>query len=183
MPIHLEGRDVMPEVGGSRSALIVACNMCAGASFAMEEDRPFIEFFRSFLTSPPLKRHIARLQSQLAKRGVESKWFKRGIIQKFFLCLWTSRQRRAFRKHVAQYDSVIVLGCDSAFKTVADALGETDCKLIEGTTVAGVMNANTRFRFPGNISFEHSNVATMCDHHCRRLRRESPRKETNARSA
>ena len=114
MPIHLEGKDVMPEVEGSRSALIVACNMCAGASFAMEEDRPFIQFFRNFLTSPPLKRYVARLQSQLEKRGIASKWFRRGIIQKFFLCLWTSGQRRAFREEVRKYDSVIVLGCDSA---------------------------------------------------------------------
>ncbi|MHC4733459.1 MAG: hypothetical protein ACYTDW_03230 [Planctomycetota bacterium] len=61
MPAHLEDRNIMSEVEGLNSALIVACNMCAGASFAMKENKPFIQFFSNFLTSPPLKRYIAKL--------------------------------------------------------------------------------------------------------------------------
>ena len=34
MPIHLDELDVISEVEGFGSALIVACNMCAGASLA-----------------------------------------------------------------------------------------------------------------------------------------------------
>ena len=42
MPIHLDALDVASEVEGLGSALIVACNMCAGASLAEREDKPFI---------------------------------------------------------------------------------------------------------------------------------------------
>ncbi len=177
MPIHLEELDVMSKVEGLDSALIVACNMCAGASFAMKENKPFIQFFSNYLTSPPLERHIAKFQSQLKEKGVKTKWFKGGIIQKFFLCLWTSRQRSKFREYVEKYDSVIVLGCDSAFKTIRDSVKGTDCKVIEGMEVAGVMNTKTKFNLPCNISFEHSKVATICDLHCERFSQKSQQKK------
>ena len=166
MPVHLEGRNIISEVEGINSALIVSCNMCAGASFAMRENKPFIQFLSNFLTSPPLKRYIAKLQSQLKEKGVEAKWFQRGIIQKFFLCLWTSRQRSKFRKCADKYDSVIVLGCDSAFKTIRDSIQGTDCRLIEGTEVGGIMNTKTRLHFPCNISFEEMDIVPVCDRHC-----------------
>ena len=53
------------------------------------------------------------------------------------------------------YVAVIVLGCDSATETVRDVVKSTDCKVIEGMEVAGIMNAQIRFHFPGNISFEN----------------------------
>ena len=173
MPAHLEERNIISEVEGLNSALIVACNMCAGASFAMKENKPFIQFFSNFLTSPPLKRYIARLQSQLKENGVKTKWFKRGIIQKFFLCLWTSRQRIKFRKCVDKYDSVIVLGCDSAFETIRDSVQGSACKVIEGTEFCGIMNTKSRFHFPCNISFEHSNIVPVCDRHCEKFGQKS----------
>jgi len=176
MPIHLEDLDVMSKIKGLDSTVIVACNMCAGASYATKENKPFIQFFSNLLTSPPLERHIKKLQSQLKEKGVKTKWFKRGIIQKFFLCLWTSRQRRKFRKYANEYDSVIVLGCDSAFKTIRDSVKGTDCKVIEGTKVTGVMNTKTKFHFPCDISFEYSKVATICDLHCKRFRQNLSRR-------
>ena len=169
MPAHLEDRDVTSEVEGLNSALIVACNMCAGASFAMKENKPFIQFLSDFLTSPPLKRYIAKLQSQLKEKGVKTKWFKRGIIQKFFLCLWTSRQCIKFKKCADKYDSVIVLGCDSAFKTICDSVQGTACKVIEGTEFCGIMNTKSRFHFPCNISLEESNIVSVCDRHCEKF--------------
>lgn len=166
MPIHLENRDVISEVEGLDSVLIVACNMCAGASLAMEENKPFIQYFRSFLKSPPLERHIRRLRSQLSEKGVKSKKFKAGIIQQFFLCLWSSKQRNKFHRCAKQYEAVIVLGCDSAFATTRDSVRGTDCKVIEGMEVAGIMNTKTGFHSPCNISFEESKIIPMCDRHC-----------------
>ena len=48
MPAHLEDRDITSEVEGLNSALIVACNMCAGASFAMKENKPFLSFLEVY---------------------------------------------------------------------------------------------------------------------------------------
>jgi len=178
MPIHLDEIDVVPEVEGLNSALIVACNMCAGASLAMRENKPFIQFFKSLLKSPPLERYIKRLKSQLSKKGVKAEKFKGGVIQQFFLCLWTSRQRNKLQTHAKEYEAVIVLGCDSAIETVRDSVKGTDCKIIKGMEVAGIMNTKPKFCLPCNISFEASRIIPICDRHCKQFRQKSNQKET-----
>lgn len=177
MPIHLEELDVVSEVEGVSSVLIVACNMCAGASLAMSEDKPFLQFFVSRLKSPPLERYIGRLKSQLLEKGVKATKFKSGVIQQFFLCLWTSRQRNKLREYARQYNAVIVLGCDSAITTVRDSVKGIDCHVIKGMEVAGVMNTKTKFHLPCNISFESNKVITMCDRHCERFSQQSQQKK------
>ena len=177
MPIHLNDLEVISKVKGLNTALIVACNMCAGASISMRENKPFIQFFKSFLKSPPLERYLERLQSQFAEKGVKTKNFKSGIIQQFFLCLWTSRQRKKLHEFAKQYDAVIVLGCDSALKTVLDSVKGSDCIVIKGMEVAGVMNTKTKFHFPCDISFEDSKTVPICDRHCKLVDQENQQKK------
>jgi hypothetical protein len=162
MPIHLEEKNFTAELKGVKSSLIIACNMCAGASIAMRENKPFLEIFKKFLVSPPLYKKIKELQETLRKKGIETEWFKGGIIQQFFLCLWTKKQCRKLNRFARNYDAAIVLGCDSAFKTARDSLMGTSCKVIEGTEVGGVMNTKTRLHFPFNISFEDSRTTSIC---------------------
>ena len=50
MPIHFEDVDVVSEVRGLRSVLIVPCNMCAAVTVAGSEDKPFLQLFSRFLT-------------------------------------------------------------------------------------------------------------------------------------
>ena len=169
MPIHLEELDVTSKVAGLNSALIAACNMFAGASLAMNENKPFLEFFKSRFKSPPLERYIGRLKSELSKKGIRSAKFQGGVIQQFFLCLWTSRQRVKLKENAKQYDAVIVLGCESAVGTIRETVKATDCKVIKGMEVAGIMNTKTRFHWPFDISFEYSKVIPMCDHHCEKF--------------
>jgi len=68
--------------------------------------------------------------------------------------MWSSGKRNKLRQCAEQYDAVIVLGCDSATETVRDAVKSLDCKVIQGMEVTGIMNAEIRFRFPGDILFE-----------------------------
>ena len=183
MPIHLNEIDVVPEVEGLDSALIVACNMCAGASLAMRDNKPFLQFFRSLLKSPPLERYIGRLKSQLSKKGVKTEKFKGGVIQQFFLCLWTLRQRNKLQDCAKNYEGVIVLGCDSAIKTVRDSLEGTECKVVKGMEVAGIMNTKPKFHLPCNISFEYSEVIPICDRHCKQFSRKSRQKKEDVMSS
>ncbi|MFC1765270.1 hypothetical protein ACFL6U_24760 [Planctomycetota bacterium] len=170
MPIHLKELDVVQEVEGIDSILIVACTMCAGASLAMRDQRPFLQFFTSLLKSPPLERHIRSLRSILRKRGVKSKVFRGGVIQQFFLCLWTARQRHKLQACAKKYDGVIVLGCDSAIETVRETVEGVDCHVIKGMQVAGIMNTKPKFHLSGNLSFEYSRIIPICDQHCKQLR-------------
>ena len=66
MPIHLDDLDVESEVAGLTSALIVPCNMCPAATVAVRDGKPFMQFFRSFLKSPPFEGYIKALKFHLA---------------------------------------------------------------------------------------------------------------------
>ena len=158
MPIHLHDLDVVSEVAGLRSALIVPCNMCPAVTVAVREEKPFIQFFRSFLKSAPFERHIRALQSRLREKGVNTKVFKSNLYHQWFLCMWTSGRRKKLQKYAKHYEAVIVLGCDSATETVSDLVKSTDAKVIEGMEVAGFMNAKLRFHLPCNVSFEECKI-------------------------
>ncbi len=155
MPIHLNDRDVVSEIAELNSALIVPCYMCPAVTVSARENRPFIQLFRTFLKSAPFEHYITTLQSRLKEHGVKTKVFKSVPSHEWFMCMWTSGKRRKLRAYAEQYDAVIVLGCDSATKTVRDAVETTGCKVIEGMEVSGIMNAQIKFHLPGNVSFEN----------------------------
>jgi hypothetical protein len=155
MPIHFNDLDVVSEAAGLSSALIVPCNMCPAATVAVREKKPFMQFFRSILKSLPFEQYIKGLQSRLQEQGVDTKIFRSNLYHQWFMCMWTSAQRKKLQTTAKQYEAVIVLGCDSATETVRDAVKSSDCKVIEGMTVTGIMNATLRFHLPCNVSFEN----------------------------
>jgi hypothetical protein len=155
MPIHFNDLDVFSEAAGLKSALIVPCNMCPAATVAVREKKPFMQFFRSILKSLPFEQYLRELQSRLREQGVKTKVFRSNLYHQWFMCMWTSAQRKKLQAVAKQYEAVIVLGCDSATETVRDAVKSTDCKLIEGMEVTGIMNATLRFHLPFNVSFEN----------------------------
>jgi len=161
MPIHFNDLDVVSEVAGLSSALIVPCYMCPAVTVAVREKKPFIQFFRNFLKSTPFEQYMTTLQSRLKEHGVKTKVFKSIPSHEWFMCMWTLGKRRKLQKCAEQYDSVIVLGCDSATETVRDVVKSTDCKVIEGMEVAGIMNAQIRFHLPGNVSFENCKTVPL----------------------
>jgi len=158
MPIDFNDLDVLSEVAGLSSALIVPCNMCPAVTMAVRENRPFIQLFRSFLKSVPFEQYIKALQFRLGEKGVKTKVFRSNLIHQWFMCMWTSGQRKKLQKHAKSYDAVIVLGCNSATETVRDLVKSAETKVIEGMEVAGIMNAKLRFQLPCNVSFEDCKV-------------------------
>jgi hypothetical protein len=170
MPIHFNDLDVVSEVEGLSSALIVPCYMCPAVTVAVREKKPFIRFFRNFLKSAPFERYMVTLQSKLKEHGVKTQVFKSIPSHEWFMCMWTSGKRKKLQKCAEQYDAVIVLGCDSATETVRDAIKSTDRKVVEGMKVAGIMNAQIRFHLPGNVSFEN----------CRTVPRSPQKQEVGA---
>ena len=161
MPIHFNVRDVVSEVAGLRSALIVPCYMCPAVTVSVREKKPFIELFKSFLKSVPYDQYIATLRSRLEEKGVKTKVFKSAPSHEWFMCMWTSGKRNKLQKCAEKYDAVIVLGCDSAIETVREAVQSTGCKVIAGMEVAGIMNAQIRFHLPGNVSFDNCRIVPI----------------------
>ena len=161
MPIHFSDLDILSEVEGVSSALIVPCTMCPAATVAIREQKPFMQFFRSLFKSPPFERYLKGLQSRLANAGVRSEVFKSRLYHHWFMCMWTMGRREKLRKRVSQHDAVIVLGCDSATATVREAAAATGCKVIEGMKVSGIMNAQLRFQLPGSLSFDKCRIVAI----------------------
>jgi len=92
MPIHFNDLDVVSEVEGISSALIVPCNMCPAVTVAEREKKPFIEFFKSFLKSAPFEQYLRAMQSRLRENGVTTKVFKSYIPHQWFMCMWISNK-------------------------------------------------------------------------------------------
>jgi hypothetical protein len=161
MPIHFNDLDVVSEVAGLSSALIVPCNICPAVTVAEREKKPFMQLFRSFLKSAPFEEYLRELQSRLREKGVNTKVFKSIPYHQWFMCMWTSGKRKKLQKCAKQYDAVIVLGCESATETVRDVIKSYDCKVIEGMETAGIMNAQLRFHLPGNVSFENCKIVPI----------------------
>jgi hypothetical protein len=158
MPIHFDDLDVVSQVAGLSSALIVPCNMCPAVTVSVREKKPFLQLFRSFLKSAPFEQYIRALQSRLREKGVNTKVFKSPLYHQWFMCMWTAGRRKKLKKQARKYEAVIVLGCDSATETVRDVVESTDCKVIEGMEVAGIMNAQLGIHLPGNISFDDCRI-------------------------
>ena len=161
MPIHFNDVDVVSQVAGLSSALIVPCNMCPAVTVAVRERKPFMQLFRSFLKSAPFEQYLKALQCRLRENGVSTEVFKSIPYHQWFMCMWTSEKRKKLQKCAEQYDAVIVLGCKSATQTVRDVVKSDDCKVIEGMEVAGIMNAQLRFHLPGNVSFENCKIVAI----------------------
>jgi hypothetical protein len=161
MPIHFEDLDVVSEVEGLDSVLIVPCNMCAAVTVAVREEKPYIELFRSFLKSPPFDRYLTVLRSRLKEKGVKADVFKCNIPHQWFLCMCSSGRHKKLRKLAKQYDAAVIMGCESAVHTVSEAVKGTGVRVIPGMEVAGVINAKPKVHLPANISFVDCEVVPI----------------------
>jgi hypothetical protein len=79
--------------------------------------------------------------------------------------MWTAGHREALARRAVEYDAVIVLGCDAAVETIRSCLQSSDCRVIPGMEVEGIMNVIPTLHFPFNISLEVSRVVRVLQHH------------------
>jgi hypothetical protein len=161
MPIHFRDLDLAPQVAGLQSALIVPCIMCPAVTVAIREDRPFMNFFRSFFKSAPFERYLDNLQTQLRTQGLKTELFKSRLYHHWFLCMWSARRRRKLERRVQGFDAVIVLGCSSATETVRDTVQSAGCKVIEGMEFGGLTNAKLKIKPPAKVSFDAVKIVPL----------------------
>jgi len=161
MPIYLAETDIQREVAGLESVLIVPCRFCPAATLAVRTEKPYIELFRRFLQTASYERFIEAMRRGLASRGIKSSVFKSRLLHQFVLCMWSIKRRKKLRELAKRHDAVVVLGCEAAGRTVRDALGSTECRVIQGMKSEGVMSIQPRFRPPCNISLELQSVTPV----------------------
>lgn len=154
MPFYLRELDILPQVVGLQSVLIVPCRFCPAMSWAVREKKPYLELFRRFLRTEAYESVIKNLKSRLNGAGIEAAVFDSRLPHHLVTCMWTAGRRRALAKRAAEFDGVVVLGCDATVEIVRDAIQSTNCRVIPGMEIEGLMNVLPRVTFPLNISLE-----------------------------
>ena len=160
MPFYLKEVDVVSEVATRQSCLIVLCRFCPAASLAVRKQQPYIELFHRFLKTESYEQLIGNMQSRLEKEGVKTGVFK-GNLLNYIICMWTSGQRKKLLEHAAQYEAVVVMGCEGAYQSVCDILKSTDCKVYLGMESEGILNTIPKFHLPFNISLSLSSITPI----------------------
>ncbi len=161
MPLSLKEADILPQVAGLQSVLIVPCRFCPAASLAVREKKPYIELFRKFLRTEAYESFIHDLGARLKDAGIRTAVFDSKLPHHFVACMWTSGRRKKLAKRAAAFEGVLVLGCEAAVETVRDSVRSNDCKVIEGMESEGIMNVLPVVSFPFNLSLEVRGITSV----------------------
>ena len=157
MPVHLEPLDVATSLENFRSVLIVSCPVCPPMCVAMQQNSPFIEFFKRGLKTGAFEDYIQSIRKPLEQRSIRTGAYSIHLPTPM-MCLWTEWQRSRFLKRARDYEAVLVLGCDSATYTAQEVLKNTDCQVIPGMQMIGTTNATLKVRFPLTVELHINGV-------------------------
>lgn len=72
MPFYLKESNILPQVAGLTSVLIVPCRFCPASSLAVSEKKPYIELFRKFLKTAAYESFIQALKRRLNNEGIKT---------------------------------------------------------------------------------------------------------------
>ena len=159
MPFYLQEDEVLPEVDGLDSVLIVPCRFCPAASAAVRSGEPYIDFPRNSLKTASYERLIQKVKSGLEGRGLRADIFESHLVHQFVLCMWTSSRRKRLAQAAENYDALVVMGCEGAVDTVRDAIGPSECRVVQGVKTEGLMSIQPRFSFPATVRLELQGVS------------------------
>jgi hypothetical protein len=101
------------------------------------------------------------MERRLNDEGIKTAVFDSKLPHQIVACMWTSRRRRELAKRAAEFEGVVVLGCDAMVETVSDSIRSTDCRVIQGMEVEGIMNVLPTLSFPCNLSLVMQGVTSM----------------------
>lgn len=158
MPFCFEEKDVLSEVAGCSSALIVPCRFCPAASAAVKKNKPYIELMKRLMKTESYEQQVSTMQIRLGKEGIRSEVFKSTLVHQFVLCMWTEKRRQHLGEAAKHYDAAIVMGCEAAVETVNDALKSTGCRVVQGLETEGIMNVRPKFSWPASIWLQLESV-------------------------
>ncbi len=161
MPFYLKASDIVPKVAGLQSVLIVPCGFCPAVSLAVREKKPYIELFRRLWRTEAYESFIQALTRRLEEKGIRTVVFDIKLPHHYVACMWTYGRRRELAKRAAEFDGVVVLGCEATVEIVRGAIKSTNCRVIEGMEAEGIMNVVPTVSFPLNISLEVQGITSV----------------------
>ena len=157
MPVYLKDVSEFPELDGVGSVLIVPCRFCPAASMAVRNDEPYFQVFRKFLKTASYEDLITSMRSKMKNMGIKTEVFKSNWLHQFVLCMWTKRRRKHLARTAANYEALVVLGCEAAVDTVYDSVNTETSKVYMGMRSEGIMSVVPRVSLPADLSLELKN--------------------------
>jgi hypothetical protein len=94
------------------------------------------------------------VKRRLEGEGIRTEVFDSKMPHHYVACMWTSKRRQKLAKRAAEFDGVVVLGCDATTETVREAVKPADFQIIQGMEMEGIMNILPTVSLPFNISIE-----------------------------
>ncbi len=161
MPFYLKATDIVDQVDGLRSVLIVPCGFCPAVSLAVRKKKPYIELFRRFMKTEVYETFIKALQRCLEEKGIRASVFKIKMPQHYVTCMWPSGRKRDLEKRARRFDAVVVLGCEAAVTSVKHHILSDDIPVIQGMDIEGIMTVHPTVRFPFNVSLSMQSVTAV----------------------
>ncbi len=161
MPFYLKESDYLPQVAELESILIVPCRFCPAASLAVRENKPYIEPFRRLLRTESYETFIETLRRRLEDGGIRTAVFDSKLLHQFVACMWTANRRSELANRAAEFDGVLVLGCEAMVQAVGESIAATDCQVIRGMEIEGLMNVLPRVSLPLTLSLELQGIAPV----------------------
>lgn len=164
MPVYLKETYEFEKLERFENVLIIPCRFCPAASLAITENEPYFSFFRRLLQTAAYERYIARMKSELEKRGVPADVFRSRWLHQFVVCMWTRRRRAQLRNLAQRYDALVVLGCEAAVQTIKDSLDDLSIPVIQGMRTEGIMSILPRFQWPDRITLQINSITPLLHH-------------------
>ena len=161
MPFYLKETEILPQLAGLRSILIVPCRFCPAVSLAIKENKPYIELFRRFLRTEAYESFIQILRRRIERAGIRTAVFDSKLPHQFVACMWTSARRRELAKRAAEFEGVLVLGCDATTEIVRNAIGSINCRVIQGMETEGIVNILPTVKLPLDISLKPLGITSV----------------------
>jgi len=153
MPLHLEPSDFAANLQDAHAVLIVCCPICPPVSLAAADNSAFIDLFKGGLKTPAFESYVRGIRRFLGEHGIRSDVYSIRVPCPA-MCLWTKGQRRRLRKHAISYDTVLVLGCESARLSAEQALKNDQRRIVLGMQTTGITNATVSMQSPLRITFK-----------------------------
>ena len=161
MPFYLKEKNIVPQTAGLQSVLIVPCGFCPAASLSVREKKPYIELFRKLLRTEVYDSFIKVLRRRLEEKGIKTHEFEIRLPHHFVACMWTSGRRKKLAKRAADFEGVVVLGCDAMVENVRNHIRSDDCRVIQGMEAEGIMNVIPEVSLPFNISLVVQGITSV----------------------
>ena len=161
MPVYLKDVSEFPQLEGIGSALIIPCRFCPAASMAVRRNKPYFQFLRRFLKTASYEELITSMKSNLEEMNIKTDVFRSRWLHQFVLCMWTKRRRKHLAKRAANYEALVVLGCEAAVDTVHDSVDTERSKVYMGMRSEGIMSIMPRVSLPANLSLELKKVTPL----------------------